>query len=46
MLMEEQFLAMDRVISFDDMMFTAQTVEGSLLPWPSADAGQSRKNAL
>lgn len=46
MLMEEQFLAMDRIISFDDMMFTAQTVDGSFLPWTSTDLGQRQMDEL
>ncbi|KAH7031494.1 fungal-specific transcription factor domain-containing protein [Microdochium trichocladiopsis] len=41
MLMEEQFLSMDRVISFDDMMFTAQTVDEAFLPWASTGLGHS-----
>lgn len=32
-LMDQQFLDMDRVISFDDMLFTAQTVDDPLMPW-------------
>ena len=38
MLMDQQFMEMDRVISFDDMMFTAQTAGGTTpTSLPAAD---------
>jgi hypothetical protein len=33
MLMDEGFMAMDRIISLDDMIFTAQTPGANPMPW-------------
>lgn len=40
MLMDQRFMEMDRIISFDDMMFTAQTANSDHAPLPVNGWGQ------